>query len=152
MSESCLYCRIASSQTRPFFVLENERLFAMPALHPINPGHLILLPRGHFEQLDAVPAELAGELMSVGATLGRIVADQQGASGYTLTVHQGSPGQAVPHVHLHVIPRHELDDLDLPKPEEAARWDLVSLASQLRERLGLPQAEQMIRSEWSDTE
>lgn len=135
MSESCLFCRIASEETRPFFVLENERLVAMPALHPINPGHLVLLPREHVEQLGALASDLAGELLSVGAALGRAVMEEVGATGYTLVMHEGAPGQPLPHAHLHVIPRHELDDLDLPKQDEADRDELQELAERLRRRL-----------------
>jgi diadenosine tetraphosphate (Ap4A) HIT family hydrolase len=61
--------------------------------------------------------------------------DEVGATGYTLAMHEGAPGQPLPHAHLHVLPRHELDDLDLPKPDEADRDELTGLAVRLRRRL-----------------
>lgn len=134
MSETCLFCRIASEPTRPFFVLENERLIAMPALHPINRGHLVLLPRAHFAASEELPVELAGELLLQGAVLGRLLLAELGYDGFTLALHEGTPGQPIPHAHVHLIPRHGGDDLDQPKPEAADRDELTELAQRLRAR------------------
>ena len=134
MNESCLFCRIAAEATRPFFVTENDRFVAMPALHPINRGHLVLVPREHFPKAEALPADLAGELLVQGAVLGRLLMDDLGYSGFTLALHEGAPGQPLPHTHVHLVPRHEGDDLDLQKPDAADREELTELALRLRAR------------------
>jgi len=140
MSEHCLFCRVASEPSRPFFVLENDRLIAMPALHPVNPGHLVVVPRQHVESMDALAEGLAEELLRQAAALGRLLVSELDYTGYTLILHAGAPGQPLPHLHLNVIPRREGDPLDLTKPDEAPRWDLALLASRLRERLVEPRA------------
>jgi histidine triad (HIT) family protein len=135
MNDSCIFCRMTSELTRPFFVTENDRMIAMPALHPITEGHLVVVPREHVAHVSELSTEVGGELLAAGGMLGELLMDDVGATGFTLALHEGSPGQPVSHLHLHVIPRRDGDVLDVPKADEAERDELSTLARRLRERL-----------------
>lgn len=132
MSESCLFCRLARSDELPFHVLATEALIAFPALHPVNPGHLVVVTRDHYEWPDDLPQELAGQLLAAGLRLAQALQDDLDCPGYTLTLHGGAPSQPLPHVYLNVIPRHPGDALDLPPAPEADREELQDLARRLK--------------------
>ena len=135
MSESCLFCRITAEPTRPFFVTENDRMIAMPALHPQAEGHLVVVPRAHVAHLSELNTEIGGELLAAGGMLGELLMDETGATGFTLALHEGSPGQPVSHLHLHVVPRRAGDALDLPEPGLASQDERSAFSRRLRERL-----------------
>ncbi|MGV3720166.1 MAG: HIT family protein [Actinomycetota bacterium] len=135
MSETCIFCRLAGEQTRPFFVTESERLMAFPALHPINAGQLVVAPREHLERICDLPTAVGGEMLETAGRLGTVLVEELRCDGFSLLLHESAPGQPLPHLHLNVIPRATGDLLDLPKAQEANREALAGLALRLRERL-----------------
>jgi len=137
--EGCLFCRLGrppGGEARPFLVLTGEQVVAFPALHPVDAGHLVVIPVEHYEEPGELPAETSAALLARGAELGEALKEELGCSGYSLVLHAGHPGQPLPHVHLHVLPRREGDPLDTPRPPEADREQLLDLAERLRSRMG----------------
>ncbi len=54
----CLFCNIANNKIPSFKIWENEDFFAFLDINPINPGHLLLIPKKHFEEVYDLPEEL----------------------------------------------------------------------------------------------
>jgi diadenosine tetraphosphate (Ap4A) HIT family hydrolase len=140
-ASTCLFCRLASPKPEaappPFLIVAREDLIAFPALHPVSPGHLVV-PRQHFERAADLSEALGGRMVLLGARLGLALQEALGCSGYTLTLHDGPPGQPVAHVHLNVIPRRCGDPLELPRTPEADREALADLARRLKEAIEAP--------------
>jgi diadenosine tetraphosphate (Ap4A) HIT family hydrolase len=78
------------------------------------PGHSLVLPRAHVQSLlDLADSDLAA-LVVFARRVTRLLARAFAADGFDWTIQEGrSAGQSVPHLHLHVIPRHSGD---LPDP------------------------------------
>jgi histidine triad (HIT) family protein len=101
----CLFCRIVAGEVPSRIVFEDERLVAFEDINPQAPVHLLVIPRKHVANVAAAQAEdesLLGHLLRVGAQ----VAAEAGvaASGFRLVVNRGPhSGEAVPHLHLHVL-------------------------------------------------
>ena len=78
------------------------------------PGHSLVLPRAHVESLlDLDDSDLTA-LVLFARQVTRLLARVVAADGFDWTIQDGrSAGQSVPHLHLHVIPRHWGD---LPDP------------------------------------
>lgn len=86
-------------------VFENERILVIKDLHPQAPVHLLLLPKQHWRNLQAVPKEelstLIGEIAAVAQTLAKQFAIEE---NYRLLTNNGEKaGQTVFHLHFHLI-------------------------------------------------
>lgn len=108
----CIFCRIVEGQIPSMKVFESERVFAFLDINPLAEGHLLVIPKRHYERLDEMPAaevaELAGHLPKLGAA----VVAATGAQGYNVLQNNGvCAGQAVDHLHFHIIPRVPDDGL-----------------------------------------
>lgn len=93
---------------------ENDLAVAFLDGFPVNPGHALVIPRRHVGSwFDATPAERDAIFALVDAV--RVELDARfHPAGYNLGVNVGAAaGQTVPHLHVHVIPRHD-GDVDDP--------------------------------------
>ncbi|MBI3909561.1 MAG: HIT family protein [Armatimonadetes bacterium] len=140
MPQRCLFCRLADQEGAANRVYEDEHVVAFPALHPLNPGHLVLIPRAHIRNAYALNKDLAGHMIAVGARLAALVAREFGYPGTSLAINNEAPGQRIFHAHLHIIPRRPGDRLDLSSPPEADRNELAEVARRLRQALAAERA------------
>jgi histidine triad (HIT) family protein len=86
-------------------------------IQPVNPGHVLVVSRKHYESLQDVPAELAMHLFRVATKLVPAVKKVTDAEGMNIVVSSGSAaGQDEPHYHVHVIPRSPNDGFDISLP------------------------------------
>ena len=94
-------------------VLENTLAYARFDKYPVNPGHLLVLPRRHvpsfFDVSDAERAALL-ELIDTGKAL---LDKRFRPDAYNIGVNIGvGAGQTIMHLHLHLIPRYRGDVAD----------------------------------------
>ena len=105
MAQDCIFCRIGGGQVESDILYRDDNCFAIRDIAPKAPVHLLIIPNTHFTYLsDLTPAHYPtmGGLFTVAEEMARRegVAD----AGYRLIINQGSDaGQAVPHLHLHVL-------------------------------------------------
>ena len=108
--EDCIFCRIVDDEIPARTVHEGPEAVAFLDVNPLAPGHTLVIPRGHYETIQAVPD---GVRDAVFDTLGRLVDPIERAveaDGSTVGFNNGAAaGQEVPHVHGHVIPRFDGD-------------------------------------------
>ena len=120
----CLFCKIARGEIPAARVLETDRAIAFLDIQPVNPGHVLLIPRDHHETLSDLPDELAAHAGSLLPRLCRAVKAAAGAEALNVIVNHGrAAGQTIFHVHWHLIPRHADDAVRWPWPHVAYRGD-----------------------------
>jgi histidine triad (HIT) family protein len=96
---------------------EDSDVVAFLDIQPVNAGHLLVVPRAHFESLQDIPARLAMHLFEVAMELAPVVKQVAAADGLNIVVNSGAAaGQDVFHYHVHVIPRRADDGFDIPLP------------------------------------
>jgi histidine triad (HIT) family protein len=106
----CIFCKIQAGAMPAARVYEDEKALAFIDIGPIRPGHTLLIPREHHERLTDLPEALAAHLGRLLPRLGRAVVRAADADGFNLHQTNGRcSGQVVPHVHVHIIPRHDDD-------------------------------------------
>jgi bis(5'-adenosyl)-triphosphatase len=110
----------------------NERFFALYNIAPVLPGHSLIVPRAHLGSvLDLSEADL-GAFVLFARHVTRLLTRAFAADGFDWTIQDGpSAGQTVPHVHLHVIPRHAGD---LPDPGDWYPALMASESAQIDDR------------------
>lgn len=103
----CIFCRIAAGDAPATIVFRDARCIAFATIEPLEPGHLLLAPRGHVRDIHDLPAELGAHLFGVATQLARAMRETFKPDGLTLRQNNGTAGgQTVFHFHLHLVPRY----------------------------------------------
>lgn len=104
-SNKYTFGRHAIAATEVFLV--TPLVYAMVNWKPVRPGHVLVVTRRAVPRLaDATAAEVA-DLFATARAVGAGMEARAAAAGLTLVVQDGAAaGQTVPHVHVHLIPRH----------------------------------------------
>lgn len=106
MNSNCLFCKIASGEIPSVKILETDGILAFLDISPVEKGHtLVISKRIHSEALIETPAEVLAEMLEAAKRIGAAML-KVGFGGFNV-VQNNYPdgGQAVPHIHFHVIPR-----------------------------------------------
>lgn len=138
----CLFCRIVAGAVPCHRVAETDRALAFLDLHPIRPGHTLVIPKAHADRFhDLAPEDLTA-VMALAARVARAL--RPGAAmdrvGLFFT------GIHVAHAHAHLVPMDHVHDVTSlaylgrgadgytvpPRMEDAA---MAALAAALRARL-----------------
>ncbi|MCT2548074.1 HIT family protein [Streptomyces atratus] len=143
VDDGCIFCTIVHGRADASIVHEDESVIAFMDLRPVNPGHLLVVPKTHSVGLEDLPEDVGVQVWKVAHRLGRALR-RSGlrCEGVNLLLADGEAAfQEVFHVHLHVIPRftgdpfrigsdwrvHEREQLD--EASAAVRGGLAALDS-----------------------
>ena len=100
-------------------VFEDELTFAFMDAGQVNPGHVIVATKIPYETLLDADERSAAALFVAAWRIARAVQRAFGAQGMTLLQANKPAGwQTVPHLHLHVLPRHNDDGVALTWPKK----------------------------------
>lgn len=106
----CLFCEIVAGRVPATVVLDEPEAVAFLDHRPVFEGHCLLVPREHHDNLVAMPEDEVGTLFRAARRLARAVETGLGADG-TFVAINNTVSQSVPHLHVHVVPRHRGDGL-----------------------------------------
>ncbi|AUX46666.1 HIT family hydrolase [Sorangium cellulosum] len=109
-ARACVFCNIVRGEAPAHVVLDEPDALAFLDVHPLFPGHCLLVPRTHVEVLTDLPTELVGPLFTTAQRLARAVESALSADGFFVAINN-RVSQSVPHLHVHVIPRRRKDGL-----------------------------------------
>lgn len=105
---TCVFCEIVAGARAAHIVGETSRVVAFmdQFRQPRDPGHVLVIPREHIENIYGVDDALGGELFAVQSRIARAIRSAFEPDGLS-TWSSNGPGanQEVPHFHLHVYPR-----------------------------------------------
>jgi len=99
----CAFCRIVENGAKAYKVYENESVIAILDILPIRRGHVLVIPKPHYQRLSDLPPHIAS---AVGAAVSKVAnALTQAINSTALNVVCNQEyAQAVPHVHYHIVP------------------------------------------------
>jgi diadenosine tetraphosphate (Ap4A) HIT family hydrolase len=135
MTADCVFCRIVAGTAPGSVVHEDDDLLAFCDLNPVNPGHLLVIPKRHSTGLADLPEPDGARMFTLAHRLAATVRRTTlKCEGVNLFLADGeAAGQEVFHVHLHVIPRFAGDPFRLsPGQRRASRGRLDDVAAQVR--------------------
>ena len=105
----CVFCDIVAGDADALVVDETAETLAFSPLHPIAPGHVLVIPKAHHESLFDVPADALADVTEHARTLARRMrGGERGFDGANL-LNDSTSYQSVPHLHLHVVGRRAED-------------------------------------------
>lgn len=110
--DSCVFCKIVSGQIPATKVYEDSDTIAFLDLAPVHPGHALVIPKDHFENVYTTPDEAWCRIQLTVKKLSLAVKQAVNADGINLHMNnEKAAGQVVHHAHVHIIPRHNDDGL-----------------------------------------
>ena len=116
-SRHCIFCDLVKGAAEVSVCYEDRDAIAFMDIQPVGPGHVLVVPREHFESLVDIPRALAMHLFEVAMRLGPTVRQVSGSEGMNIVVNSGAAaGQDVFHYHVHIIPRRVGDGFEIPLP------------------------------------
>ena len=134
MSDDCIFCKIVSGKASAVKVYEDSHSLAFLDIHPLNPGHTLVIPKKHYPSMvEMMPDEVGRVFVSVSKVM-RGVMRASRADGINIGQSNGrAASQEVFHMHVHVIPRyiHELPE-GFPERKTASETDLEQIGRKIK--------------------
>jgi len=132
----CVFCDIVAGRAPASIVHEDEIALAIMTIGPVNPGHVLILPKQHAALLADLDAATAAHLFALATRVAAAIR-RSGVrcEGINLFLADGeAAGQEIPHLHLHVFPRFRGDPfvLDADWTAKPARAELDAVAERIR--------------------
>lgn len=135
---NCVFCQIVAGKREAAVVWQDDVCMAFASIQPIQPGHLLLVPRQHVENLYGLPDDVGAHLLPVASRIGRAMKTSLRADGLSLRQNNEKAGdQTVFHFHIHLIPRWEGKEVfkTLVDPPLATAEQLESAVAPIRKAL-----------------
>ncbi len=109
--KTCIFCKILKGDLPASFVYRSELVSAFLDIHPINPGHVLIVPNQHYERFCDINKATVGALFEIAQLiLSAIQASSVQCEGANIFLSDGAvAGQEVGHSHLHIAPRFKGD-------------------------------------------
>jgi histidine triad (HIT) family protein len=136
MSTQCTFCDLIQGAAEVSVCHEDADSIAFMDIQPVNAGHVLVVPRAHYNSLLDVPTEIGLHLFQVTMKLAGAIRRVTGCDDMNIVVNSGAAaGQDEPHYHVHIIPRRMNDGFDISLPfngsEMPDRTVLDAMAVQL---------------------
>ncbi len=107
---NCIFCKIINREIPCDKIYEDENFLAFLDITPVNPGHALLIPKKHYENLYEIPSQTLNEILPIIKKIAIAVKNGVNADGINIGMNNGkAAGQLVPHAHFHIIPRFQDD-------------------------------------------
>jgi histidine triad (HIT) family protein len=130
--EDCLFCKIANGVIPCDKVYEDSYTLAFLDINPVSDGHTLVITKKHYKNIMEIPDdELSKLIISVGK-VSKAVEKAMNADGINIIQNNNTAaGQAVPHIHFHIIPRHDSDGISICGHREKNPGDSKILAGKI---------------------
>ena len=134
----CVFCRIVARQIPATVVHEDEHTLAFMDLGQVNPGHVLVAVKKHAANLYELDDVQAAAVARASVRIARAIRESFAPAGLSVYQANGKPaGQTVFHYHVHLLPRHEADGMELTWPvKNPPREKLEGYAAEIRNKLG----------------
>ncbi|MEE8198543.1 MAG: HIT family protein [Thermoplasmata archaeon] len=133
----CVFCGIVAGGIEGSFVYEDDHVVAFLDINPVNPGHLMVIPRAHTRLLGDMDEETGTQVFRVAQRLAQSLRESGlRCEGINLFLADGEAAfQEVPHLHLHVFPRFKGDAfrIDADGGAPPSRDELDAAAAAIRD-------------------
>lgn len=135
---SCLFCKIINKEIPAEIVYEDDFVLAFLDINPVNPGHTLVIPKNHCENLlDAGENDLQ-KLVAVIPRLAKVVVSAGDYEGFNCFCNNGQcAGQVIGHLHFHIVPRTNGDGYEFKRGALRSDDELKIDAEKIREHLSI---------------
>lgn len=109
----CIFCDLVKlgDDEKALITHRGEYCFVVLNRYPYTPGHVMIVPYAHVDELQKLPAEAAGEMMALSQRMETVLRELYRPDGINLGMNIGKAAGAgiAGHIHMHVLPRWVAD-------------------------------------------
>lgn len=112
----CVFCKIIKGDIPSYKIYEDNNLLVMLDINPLSKGHVLVFPKGHYENIHDIPEDVLMKLTLAVKKMSQRIKERLHPEGIIIMQNNGvKAGQSVFHFHIHIKPVYE----DTPVPKEA---------------------------------
>jgi histidine triad (HIT) family protein len=100
--DNCIFCKIVKKEIPADVVFEDKDFIAFLDIHPVTLGHTLIIPKKHFTWMQDADDDTIAGIFQLAKKLMNASIKGLGVD----YVHVSLEGKDVPHLHVHLIPRH----------------------------------------------
>jgi histidine triad (HIT) family protein len=110
----CIFCKIVAGDIPCIKIVEDEATLAFMDINPANPGHALAIIKEHWENIFEIPGAALASVIQTAQRVALAINSSIAPGGINLIQANGPAAlNSVPHLHFHILPRTEGDDLKL---------------------------------------
>lgn len=133
----CLFCQIAAGEKPAYKIYETDNVIAFLDINPVNPGHTLIVPKKHSDDMLDAEAEILQEMILVTRKVAsNILLAFDEYDSFNLELNNGRiAGQIIPHLHWHIVPRKADDGLTHWPGKKYKEGQAEEIAAKLKAQL-----------------
>lgn len=114
MNNDCLFCNIINGDMEAYRVNENENTVSFLDAFPVTRGHTLVVPKTHVRTIDELDPKQIPPLFEEVQLVASAIDQTVNPDGINIMQNNGkAAGQEIDHVHVHIIPRFENDNVQI---------------------------------------
>ncbi|MDD3397589.1 MAG: HIT domain-containing protein [Clostridia bacterium] len=132
-NKDCIFCKIIKDEVPCYKIYEDESCFAFLDIAKDYYGHILVIPKKHYENIFDVPIKELNIIMKVVQKISKHLVKNCGFDGVSILNCNGqSAEQSVIHLHFHIIPRKNGDKLRLCPTRDAQNYNLDEICNKIK--------------------
>jgi histidine triad (HIT) family protein len=105
--KDCIFCKIIRNEIPSVKIYEDNETLAFLDINPNSRGHILVIPKMHFENIYSLPVETWCHMNIAAQKIAIALKHALSADGInTVMNNESTAGQLIFHAHIHVIPRY----------------------------------------------
>jgi len=109
----CIFCDLSKEgdDAKVRIVYRSQNCYIVLNTYPYTPGHVMIVPFAHLDELQKLPAAAANEMMELAQKMERVLRVLYSPDGINMGLNIGKAAGAgvAGHIHMHVLPRWVAD-------------------------------------------
>ena len=135
--DDCIFCKLANGVIPTNSLYEDHVVKVIFDAGPASLGHVLILPKEHFDNVYALDDDTAAHVFQVAVKVAKALKEGLNLEGLNIVQNNGEiAGQTVFHFHMHIIPRYKGDTVNVGwKPGEVTDEEIEKIKSLVCPRL-----------------
>lgn len=131
----CIFCKIINKNEKAYIIYENEYVCCIFDKYPINKGHILILPKTHYEEFTDVDPKILSHVILAAQKVAKTLETTLHPDGLTIMQNNGV-FKDVNHYHMHVFPRYQNDGFAWIEPNNTvSEEEIITLHEFLQKKI-----------------
>ena len=131
--KDCIFCKIINKEMPSYKIYEDEFTYAFLDISNDGNGHILVIPKNHFENILDCSKDALCHLMETVQKISKHLVSDCGFDGVNIINASGQAAeQSVFHFHIHILPRAKEDNLKIFPSLIKNKKSLEELCNKLR--------------------
>jgi histidine triad (HIT) family protein len=127
MALNCIFCKIIRKEISAYIIYEDKHFIGILDRNPINPGHILLIPKIHRDYIFSITDDSYIKLLLKAKELAVFMKKKITCERIGLAIE----GFGVPHIHIHLVPVNKGNELSPEKAKSSTDEELILIKEQI---------------------